>query len=149
MLDVYVNGKLSTVTTQQQVGADARWTIAQIAAEFDVTHRTLRFYEDEGLITPERRGTQRLFHPRDRVRLALVLRGKRLGFSLEEIRRIIDMYDAEPGEIGQLHYLIEQVGRRRTELLQRQRDIEQTLTELDEVERRCLADLDRLQPVEA
>jgi DNA-binding transcriptional MerR regulator len=122
------------------------WTIAQIAAEFDVTHRTLRFYEDQGLITPSRQGTQRIFRPRDRVRLALVLRGKRLGFSLEEIRRIIDMYDAEPGEVGQLHYLIEQVERRRAELLQRQRDIEETLTELDEVQRRCEEDLDRLQP---
>lgn len=122
------------------------WTIAQIAAEFGVTHRTLRFYEDQGLITPLRRGTQRLFRPRDRVRVALVLRGKRLGFSLEEIRRIIDMYDAEPGEVGQLHYLIEQVERRRAELLQRQRDIEETLAELDVVQRRCEEDLERLQP---
>ena len=131
----------------QPLETDARtWTIAQIAAEFDVTHRTLRFYEDERLISPERRGTQRIFRPRDRVRLALVLRGKRLGFSLDEIRRIIDMYDAEPGEVGQLHYLIEQVERRRAELLQRQRDIEETLTELDEVQRRCAEDLDRLQP---
>jgi DNA-binding transcriptional MerR regulator len=121
-------------------------TIAQIAAEFGVTHRTLRFYEDQGLISPLRRGTQRLFRPRDRVRVALVLRGKRLGFSLEEIRRIIDMYDAEPGEVGQLHYLIEQVQRRRAELLQRQRDIEETLAELDTVQRRCEEDLDRLQP---
>jgi DNA-binding transcriptional MerR regulator len=126
--------------------ADARTrTIAQIAEEFGVTHRTLRFYEDQGLISPQRRGTQRLFHPRDRVRVALVLRGKRLGFSLEEIRRIIDMYDAEPGEVGQLHYLIEQVERRRAELLQRQRDIEETLAELNDVQRRCEEDLARLQ----
>ena len=122
------------------------WTIAQIAAEFGVTHRALRFYEDEGLVSPERRGTQRIFRPRDRVRVALVLRGKRLGFSLDEIRRIIDMYDAEPGEVGQLHYLIEQVERRRAELLQRQRDIEETLGELDDVQRRCQEDLGRLQP---
>jgi DNA-binding transcriptional MerR regulator len=121
-------------------------TIAQIAEEFGVTHRTLRFYEDQGLVSPERRGTQRLFRPRDRVRVALVLRGKRLGFSLEEIRRIIDMYDAEPGEVGQLHYLIEQVERRRADLLQRQRDIEETLAELDDVQRRCKEDLGRLQP---
>jgi DNA-binding transcriptional MerR regulator len=121
-------------------------TIAQIAKEFGVTHRTLRFYEDQGLISPERRGTQRLFRPRDRVRVALVLRGKRLGFSLEEIRRIIDMYDAEPGEVGQLHYLIEQVERRRAELLLRQRDIEETLAELNDVQRRCEEDLARLQP---
>jgi DNA-binding transcriptional MerR regulator len=122
------------------------WTIAQIAEEYGVTHRTLRFYEDEGLITPERRGTQRLFRPRDRVRVALVLRGKRLGFSLDQIRRIIDMYDAEPGEVGQLHYLIEQVERRRAELLQRQRDIEETLAELNVVQRRCEEDLARLRP---
>jgi DNA-binding transcriptional MerR regulator len=122
------------------------WTIAQIAADFDVTHRTLRFYEDQGLITPLRQGTQRIFRPRDRVRVELVLRGKRLGFSLDEIRRIIDMYDAEPGEVGQLHYLLEQVDRRRLELQQRQRDIEQTLAELDDVQRRCLADLRRLEP---
>ncbi len=122
------------------------WTIAQIAAEFDVTHRTLRFYEDQGLISPLRQGTQRLFRPRDRVRVELVLRGKRLGFSLEEIRRIIDMYDVEPGEVGQLRYLLEQVDRRRLELQQRQRDIEQTLAELEQVQRRCLTDLRRLEP---
>jgi DNA-binding transcriptional MerR regulator len=121
------------------------WTIAQIAAEFGVTHRTLRFYEDEGLITPVRQGTARIFRPRDRVRVGLVLRGKRLGFSLDEIRRIIDMYDAAPGEVGQLQYLLGQVERRRIELLQRQRDIEQTLGELDEVAQRCLADLRRLE----
>jgi DNA-binding transcriptional MerR regulator len=146
VLDVYVNGKLLVVSTQAPE-TDARTrTIAQIAEEFGVTHRTLRFYEDQGLISPERRGTQRLFRPRDRVRVALVLRGKRLGFSLDEIRRIIDMYDAEPGEVGQLHYLIEQVERRRAELLQRQRDIEETLAELNDVQRRCEEDLQRLQP---
>ena len=122
------------------------WSIAQIAAEFDVTHRTVRFYEDQGLISPSRQGSQRIFTPRDRVRLALVLRGKRLGFSLDEIRRIVDMYDAEPGEVGQLRYLIEQVERRTAELLQRQLDIEQTLEDLARVKERCLADLRRLQP---
>jgi DNA-binding transcriptional MerR regulator len=117
------------------------WTIAEIAAEFDVTHRTVRFYEDQGLITPERRGTQRIFHPRDRVRLALVLRGKRLGFDLAEIRRIVDMYDEAPGESGQLRYLLDQIAERRADLEQRRRDIEVTLTELDDVERRCRAAL--------
>jgi DNA-binding transcriptional MerR regulator len=146
VLDVYVNGKLLVVSTQAPETDVRTRTIAQIAEEFGVTHRTLRFYEDQGLISPERRGTQRLFRPRDRVRVALVLRGKRLGFSLDEIRRIIDMYDAEPGEVGQLHYLIEQVERRRAELLQRQRDIEETLAELNDVQRRCEEDLQRLQP---
>ena len=117
------------------------WSIAQLAEEFGVTHRTIRFYEDRGLVTPERRGTRRVYHPRDRVRLALVLRGKRLGFDLAEIARIVDMYDQEPGEEGQLQYLLEQIERRRAELEQRRRDIEVTLAELDDVERRCRAAL--------
>ena len=120
------------------------WTIGELADEFGVTHRTIRFYEDQGLITPERRGTSRVFHPRDRVRLALVLRGKRLGFDLGQIRRIVDMYDEEPGEEGQLRYFLEQIAERRAELEQRRDDIETTLAELADVERRAretLADL--------
>src|SRR5664279_845654 len=112
-------------------------TIAEVAREFGVTHRTVRFYEDKGLISPERRGTQRLFHPRDRVRLGLVLRGKRLGFDLDQIRHIVDMYDQEPGERGQLEFLLDQIDDRRAELLQRREDIDLTLAELDVVERRC------------
>jgi len=122
------------------------WTIAEIAAEFGVTHRTVRFYEDSGLISPERRGTQRIFHPRDRVRLELVLRGKRLGFDLGQIRRIVDMYDQEPGEAGQLRYLLDQIADRRADLEQRRRDIEITLAELDDVDRRCRATLTALDP---
>ena len=91
-------------------------SIAQIAAEYGVTHRTVRFYEDRGLIAPERRGTRRIYHPRDRVRLGLILRGKRLGFSLEQITRIVDMYDEQPGEAGQLRYLLDQIGERRADL---------------------------------
>jgi DNA-binding transcriptional MerR regulator len=123
---------------------DETWTITEVAEEFDVTLRTIRFYEDRGLIAPERRGTARIFHARDRVRLALVLRGKRLGFSLEQIAHIVDMYDAEPGEAGQLRYLLAQIEDRRAELELRRRDIEETLVELDEVERRCCEDLARL-----
>ncbi len=113
------------------------WSIGELADEFGVTHRTIRFYEDQGLITPERRGTARVFHPRDRVRLALVLRGKRLGFDLAQIRRIVDMYDQEPGEEGQLRYFLDQIAARRADLEQRRRDIETTLAELDDVERRA------------
>jgi len=123
---------------------DQTWTISELAEEFDVTLRTIRFYEDRGLITPERRGTTRVFHLRDRVRLALILRGKRLGFSLEQIAHIVDMYDAEPGEAGQLRYLLAQIEQRRAELELRRRDIEETLSELDQVERRCREDLDAL-----
>ena len=119
-------------------------TIAEVAEEFGVTHRTVRYYEAEGLISPERRGTARVFHPRDRVRLGLVLRGKRLGFPLEEIRRIVDMYDDVPGEAGQLEYLLGQIDERRAELEARRADIEAALAELDDLQRRCRADLGAL-----
>jgi DNA-binding transcriptional MerR regulator len=121
------------------------WSITDLAREYDVTLRTIRFYEDRGLLSPERRGTTRVFRGRDRIRLGLILRGKRLGFSLDEIAKIVNMYDAEPGEVGQLRYLIDQIHVRRTELGQRRRDIDETLAELDDVERRCLDDLSRLR----
>ncbi|MER7244095.1 MerR family DNA-binding transcriptional regulator [Kribbella sp. NPDC000426] len=121
------------------------WSIAELATEYDVTLRTIRFYEDRGLLTPERRGTARVYHPRDKVRLGLILRGKRLGFSLDEIAKIVDMYDAEPGEEGQLVYLLDQITHRRAELEQRRRDIEETLADLSEVEARCRTDLTTLR----
>jgi len=124
--------------------ATRTWTIAQVAEELGITHRTIRYYEDLGLIAPERRGTTRVFHPRDRIRLQLVLRGKRLGFPLEEIRTIVDMYDEQPGEAGQLRYLLGQIDERRAELEQRRRDVEAALAELEELDRRCRDDLQAL-----
>lgn len=120
------------------------WSITELAEEYGVTLRTIRFYEEQGLLAPERSGTQRIFHAGDRVRLGLVLRGKRLGFPLEEIKTIIGMYDAEPGEAGQLRYLLDQITERQADLDQRRRDLDQTLDELAELERRCRADLARL-----
>jgi DNA-binding transcriptional MerR regulator len=120
------------------------WTIAEVAEDLGVTHRTIRYYEDLGLITPERRGTTRVFHARDRIRLRLVLRGRRLGFPLEDIRTIVDMYDQQPGETGQLRYLLDQIDDRRTELTARLRDVQAALRELDDLERRCRDDLTRL-----
>lgn len=120
------------------------WTITELAEDFGITLRTIRFYEEHGLVSPQRKGTQRVFHERDRVRLNLVLRGKRLGFPLDEIQKIVNMYDAEPGEVGQLHYLLEQIDVRRTELEQRRKDIDETLAELNDLEHRCRADLAKL-----
>jgi DNA-binding transcriptional MerR regulator len=125
--------------------AERTWTIREVADEFDVTHRTVRHYEDLGLISPERRGTTRVYHRRDRTRLALILRGKRLGFPLEEIRTIIDLYDRPRGRASQLEYVLGQIDERRRDLEQRRRDLEDALTELDEFERRCRADLSRLR----
>ncbi|WP_305988609.1 MerR family DNA-binding transcriptional regulator [Roseibium sp. MMSF_3544] len=110
------------------------FTITQLTQEFDITTRTLRFYEAQGLVSPNRRGRQRLYTPGDRTRIKLILRGKRLGFSLNEIKEMIEMYGSAPGEAGQLGLLLERISFRRDELLEKQRDIELTLLELDEVE---------------
>ena len=113
---------------------DERYTITELTREFDVSTRTLRFYEDEGLISPERRGRTRLYRPADRALLAHVLRGKRLGFSISEIREILDMYREPPGEAGQLDLLLERVQEKRDALEQKRLDIEETLAGLAEVE---------------
>ena len=118
------------------------WNIAELAKEFDVTTRTIRFYEDKGLISPERVGQRRVYHLRDRVRLQLIMRGKRLGFSLDEIQKMIDLYDADPTEAAQLKLFIEKL-RERRKLLERQRDdIDTVIFEICEREknaRNCLA----------
>ena len=131
----------AAVTARTQ---DATWTIAQVAEEFGVTHRTVRHYEDLGLISPERRGTQRVYHRRDRTRLGLILRGKRLGFPLEEIRTIIDLFDAPRGRRTQLEYVLGQIDERRADLDQRLKDVQDAIAELGEFERRCREDLDKL-----
>lgn len=120
------------------------WTIAQVADEFGITHRTVRHYEDLGLISPERHGTKRLYRRRDRTRLQLILRGKRLGFPLDQIRTIIDLYDAPRGRRSQLEYVLAQIDDRRTDLERRRRDLDEALTELDRFEERCREDLARL-----
>ena len=128
---------------------DSWFSIGQLAREFDVTTRTIRFYEDEGLLSPLRRGQTRLFDQRDRTRLKLILRGKRLGFSLAEIREIVDMYDAPPGEAGQLKVLIEKIEARRNRLLQQRADIAVALRELDGVSARCTERLAAMEQVTA
>ncbi len=130
---------MGSMTSQQT------WSIAQLADEFDVTHRTIRHYEELGLLRPERRGTTRVFHRRDRTRLALILRGRRIGFPLDEIAKIVNMYDEQPGEVGQLTYLLDQIEDRRADLRRRLKDVQDSLDELDEIERRCQADLTALR----
>ena len=131
--------------TPPAAATDRTWSIAEVAEEFGVTHRTVRHYEDLGLISPERRGTTRVYHRRDRTRLALILRGRRLGFPLEEVRTIIDLYDAPRGKRHKLEYLLAQIDERREDLEQRRRDLEAALTELGDLEQRCRADLERLR----
>ena len=106
------------------------WSIGELAAEFDTTLRTIRFYEDRGLLAPERVGTTRIFHDRERVRLQLILRGKRLGFTLTEIAHVLDLYDEQPGERGQLEFLIADINRRRRTLEEKRQDLDEALAEL-------------------
>ncbi len=110
------------------------YSISQLADELDVTTRTIRFYEDKGMIHPLRRGQTRVFLPRDRVRLKLILRGKRLGFTLNEISEIIDMYDDVEGERGQLSLLLDKIKMRQSELEEKRQDLDAAEAELQEVE---------------
>lgn len=111
--------------------------ISELAQEFGITARAIRFYEDKGLLTPLRDGQRRVYSGRDRVRLMLILRGKRLGFSLREIQEIIDLYHAERGEVGQLRYFLDKMRERRDSLLRQREDIDLTLRELDSLEDQC------------
>jgi len=117
------------------------YTITELTREFGVSTRTLRFYEDEGLIHPERRGRTRLFRPADRHLIKEILRGRRIGFTISEIREIIQVYKDPPGEIGQLQMLMQKVVEKRDDLRQKRRDIDETLAELDNVEEACLTRL--------
>ena len=105
------------------------YSITELTREFDISTRTLRFYEDEGLIAPARRGRTRLFRPSDRHLVRQILRGKRLGFSINEIREIIQMYKEPPGEVGQLKLMIKRIEEKREDLRQKRRDLEETLAD--------------------
>lgn len=112
--------------------------IGELARDFDVTTRTIRFYEEAGLLDPARDGQQRVYTDADRVKLKLILRGKRLGFSLSESRDLIEMYDPESGNTKQLNALLEKIQERREQLAEQMREIELMQVELEEAERRCL-----------
>ena len=126
------------------IPADERgesFSISQLAKEFRITTRTIRFYEDEKLISPLRSGKQRIYSSRDHTRLKLILRGKRLGFSLTEIRDMLDLYNSEPGETGQLRLALAQAAKRKLALEQQLDDLHTTLNELLEFEKQCRARL--------
>jgi DNA-binding transcriptional MerR regulator len=120
------------------------YSITELTREFDISTRTLRFYEDEGLIKPVRRGRTRLFRSSDRQLVRQILRGKRLGFSIAEIREIIEMYKEPPGEAGQLRLMIRRIEEKRENLRQKRRDMEETLAELDLAEDACVERLAEL-----
>ncbi|MFV3308726.1 MerR family transcriptional regulator [Pseudomonas sp. NY15181] len=115
------------------------YTISELARELDVTTRAIRFYEEQGMLSPERRGQERIYSPKDLVALKLILRGKRIGFSLAECKELIDLYDPSSGNTKQLETFLGKITARRAQLEQQLLDIEQMKLELDTAEERCLA----------
>ncbi|MDT4927014.1 MAG: hypothetical protein QOG01_4727 [Pseudonocardiales bacterium] len=125
---------------------DRTWTVGELADELGVTTRTLRFYEAEGLITPERAGGNRVYGPRDRARMRLILRGRRFGMTVAECREIVDMYDgAESSELRQLITLLARLDEIAEGLRRRQADIRRTLSEVTDVAEQCRSRLAELR----
>lgn len=119
------------------------YSVTELARDLGVTPRTIRFYEAKGLIAPSRAGTTRVYTHRDRARLQLILRGKRLGFSLRDVREYLDLYDADPTQRTQLRALLAKVERRVAELVRQREDLEITLRELKEIRRETARALSR------
>jgi len=113
------------------------YTISDLAREFALTTRAIRFYEDEGLIAPRRSGRSRVYGERERVRIKLILRGKRLGLSLSEIRELLDLYETTHSERPQLIKFLERLAERRARLQQQREDIAIVLVEIESLERQC------------
>lgn len=117
--------------------------IHEVASQLGVTQRTLRFYEDKGLIQPQRVGTTRVYSRREIGRMQLILRGKRLGFSLCEIKEFLDLYDSDPKHIEQMNRLVARIRERLGDLEQQRRALEETVSELRQIEHEALARIAR------
>jgi DNA-binding transcriptional MerR regulator len=113
------------------------FSIGELAREFDITTRSIRFYEDQGLILPNRKGQTRIYNQRDRVRLRLILRGKRLGFSLAETGSLFELYDADTSSATQLIKIMELIYNKKNDLNQQLEDIKAVLIELTGLEKNC------------
>ena len=121
----------------------AEFSISELAREFDITPRAIRFYEDQGLLAPKRDGQRRIYTPRDRTRLKLTLRGKRLGLTLSEIRELIDMYEPGRDERPQLERFLAVLEEHKSSLLQQREDIEAQLAEINTFEKKVRKQLKR------
>lgn len=119
------------------------YSISDLARELDITTRAIRFYEEQGMLSPERKGLERIYTARDKVTLKLILRGKRIGFSLAECRELIELYDPAGGNHKQLHTMLGKIGERRTQLEQQLLDIQQMQLELDTAEERCKTEINK------
>lgn len=123
--------------------AEPTFTIGALAEEFDITTRAIRFYEARGLIKPSRKGANRTYGRRDRARLALILRGKNLGFSLEDIAEYLALYDTDPGQEAQTRLLLDKVDAAISDLQGKRADIDRSLKDLKDIRARCVAHLGR------
>ena len=134
---------------EAKADSERLWTVGELAEELGVTTRTLRFYEAEGLLSPRRQGTARVYSVRDRTRLRLILRGKRFGMSLADIAEVIDIYDgAASSERRQLHTLLERLDAINGDLRARQDDLRRTLEEIADVTQQCRTRLSELDSEE-
>ena len=113
------------------------YSISELASEFAITTRTIRFYEEKGYLSPKREGTRRIYTPSDRTSLRLILRGKRLGLSLDETAEMIKMYGSPRGNQKQLEKFVVRIGEKRTELEHKRRDLEVMMNDLQSVEDKC------------
>ncbi|MCG7542615.1 MerR family DNA-binding transcriptional regulator [Pseudoalteromonas sp. MM17-2] len=133
------------MTEQSPTASEQTFSISELAKEFDITTRSIRFYEDQGLITPRRNGQTRIYSKRDKVRLKLILRGKRLGFTLAETGRLFELYDADKSSSKQLVTMLDLIEDKKAHLNQQMDDIKVVLMELVTAEKRCRETLSHLQ----
>jgi DNA-binding transcriptional MerR regulator len=124
---------------------EQQYSIGELSKLFDITARSIRFYEEQGLLVPERQGQSRIYHLKDKVRLKLILRGKRLGFSLAEIKTLFELYDTNLNSAAQLETMLALTEQKRAVLNQQLNDIQMLMNELDDVESRCKDELTELQ----
>ena len=132
-------GALEEATAPEQT-----FSIGELADEFDITTRAIRFYEARGLLTPDRRGAQRSYSRRDRARLILILRAKNLGFSLEDVADYLKLYDSDPAQQAQTRLLLDKVEHALADLNAKRADLDRTLRELKDIRSRCLEHLQRI-----
>ncbi|HCM46134.1 MAG TPA: MerR family transcriptional regulator [Colwellia sp.] len=122
-----------------------KYSISDLSKEFDITTRSIRFYEDQGLVSPTRKGQTRIYNQRDKVRLKLILRGKRLGFSLAETGRLFKLYDVDKTSAKQLNSIMELIHNKKRDLMQQLEDINAVLIELNDLEDNCQETLRTLE----
>jgi DNA-binding transcriptional MerR regulator len=132
--------------SSQAADTERLYTIGELAAELAVTTRAIRFYEAKGLIAPARRGVARSYSRRDRARLLLILRGKNLGFSLEEIAQYLALYDADPAQVAQTRMLLTRIEAAIEDLQVKRADLDRTLRELKDIRAQCVQHLEGQGP---